>query len=572
MNGLLPLHVLDELDIRVNALRTLARAEGTEIFAPLLVLGTSERVGSNWLSDSLRPVMPQHNEPFRQQLGPDHPLSPVNPFAVDVEQVSKALLGNLGWHWLAEFVLSKYGPVRQLVKETNLFFAAATVLRLFPEAPVVVLSRSPLGVASSFARSNLFARWDYAGRYQQMLSMTKPGPYGRFATVVPDDDPDDLIALTRLVVLNTLLLADALEGREPRHIRYETAVLDRARALGSLGGLIPPNHPGEQSTAAAAGDDLFATTNHKQRLVASLDAGHVAAVQKATVDALSAAVTAVPESVLDQAATWLTGAELYQLDDTAKPKRTRRSEPEASALPEVSYAYCRGLAWRNLLVSNAEFCGLLNSLHAAGVPNTYRGTHLLFTPMPHERGGRIHFDTQRGRWSVSPGFDHHPVYWVTWPGAAAFALSNSARLPTHGELCVLAADSEPSNHNYAVGDAAPVVQSVAPLGIHHPVGNVQVWCGDGPPPLFGQPVEKWLHGAAWNTPATPAEVNRLRSRHLLGSSRGVGIRLVRDLSTPFTGPTIGQVATMLDTWIDGLADRDRSLSDMDSRIAAVLTR
>ena len=222
MNGLLPLHVLDELDIRVTDLRNLARAEGTEIWAPLLVLGTSERVGSNWLSDSLRPVMPQHNEPFRQQLGPDHPLSPVNPFAIDVEQVHRKLLGKLGWHWLAEFVLSKYGPVRQMLKETNLFFATATPLRLFPDAPAVVLSRSPLGVASSFARSNLFSRWDYAARYRQMVSMTKTGPHGRLAPLVPDDHPDDLTALTRLIVLNSVLLASALEGREARHIRYET--------------------------------------------------------------------------------------------------------------------------------------------------------------------------------------------------------------------------------------------------------------------------------------------------------------------------------------------------------------
>jgi hypothetical protein len=78
-------------------------------------------------------------------------------------------------------------------------------------------------------------------------------------------------------------------------------------------------------------------------------------------------------------------------------------------------------------------------------------------------------------------------------------------------------------------------------------------------------------GAAWNTPATPAEVNRLRSRHLLGSSRGVGIRLVRDLSAPFIGPGIARVATMLDTWVDGLGDPDRPLSEIDGQIAAALT-
>lgn len=47
--------------------------------APLLTLGVFERVGSNWTSDTLRPYLPQHNEPFRQQLGSRHPSPPTTP-------------------------------------------------------------------------------------------------------------------------------------------------------------------------------------------------------------------------------------------------------------------------------------------------------------------------------------------------------------------------------------------------------------------------------------------------------------------------------------------------------------
>lgn len=71
-------------------------------------------------------------------------------------------LGPYGRHWLVTFAVSKYAPVRQVVKETNLFFALPAPLALFPDAPVAVLARSPLGVASSFARGGLFPRWDYA--------------------------------------------------------------------------------------------------------------------------------------------------------------------------------------------------------------------------------------------------------------------------------------------------------------------------------------------------------------------------------------------------------------------------
>ena len=61
----------EEICARVEALRTAAGTTGVELRPPLLMLGTSERVGSNWLSDTLRPLAGKHNEPFRQQLAPD---------------------------------------------------------------------------------------------------------------------------------------------------------------------------------------------------------------------------------------------------------------------------------------------------------------------------------------------------------------------------------------------------------------------------------------------------------------------------------------------------------------------
>lgn len=68
-----------EVEARLTAFIRTARERGEQVQAPLLILGTSERVGSNWVSDTLRPVLGQHNEPFRQQLGPDHPWSALNP-------------------------------------------------------------------------------------------------------------------------------------------------------------------------------------------------------------------------------------------------------------------------------------------------------------------------------------------------------------------------------------------------------------------------------------------------------------------------------------------------------------
>ena len=51
-----------------------------------------------------------------------------------------------------------------------------------------------------------------------MIAMTR-GAHGerrRFGALVPDDRPPDLIALVRLQVLNTVLLAEALQDGTPR--------------------------------------------------------------------------------------------------------------------------------------------------------------------------------------------------------------------------------------------------------------------------------------------------------------------------------------------------------------------
>jgi hypothetical protein len=149
---------LKEIAARVAAMRE----SGEDILPPLLLLGVMERVGSNWVSDTLRPVTGQHNEPFRQQVSPAHPLSALNP-GLSLEDPSSAL-GPYGRHWLVTFTAGKHAPVRQVIKETNLFFALPALLDLFPDSPAAVLTRSPLGVASSFARGGLFGRWGYRAR------------------------------------------------------------------------------------------------------------------------------------------------------------------------------------------------------------------------------------------------------------------------------------------------------------------------------------------------------------------------------------------------------------------------
>ena len=186
--------------------------------------------------------------------------------------------------------------------------------------------------------------------------------------------------------------------------------------------------------------------------------------------------------------------------------------------------------------------------------------------MPHERGGRLHHDPATGRWHVSEGYEHHPVYWVTWIGAAGFAAWSNARLPTRAELIgeTRQEGAAAANADYQFGDATPVTEPGRPADeIHHLVGNVQVWWCDGPSPaeLHDGPAARWLHGAAWNTPSTCEETHRARPRHLAGCSRGVGIRLVRDHASP--NVPAAELAALLTEWIISLGGRTRSLAAID---------
>jgi hypothetical protein len=567
--------VLEEVGGRIADMRAAGNA-----VPPLLLLGVMERVGSNWVSDALRPVTGLHNEPFRQQVSPSHPLSALNPGIIPVRD-AQPRLGPYGRHWLVTFAVSKYAPARQVVKETNLFFALPAFLALFPDSPVAVLTRSPLGVASSFERGGLFTRWDYRARYRQMTAITRRTGYRQWAAVVPDDEPPALTALARLQVLNTLILASELHDRGGglAVVPYETAVLAPGAARAALARLVPeaPDLAVPPGGVPGAADDTFATTAAKTELAAFLREQDAEEVRDAADRAFAAGQPAVPGAAWQMAREWAGGDRLYSLVPPAARTRTAARRAATGAACSCPVGWVPGhapgpLLWRNLLVTNDEFAAFLTQMAAAGLPNQAGGCYLLACEMPHERGGRLHHDMRKGRWTVSPGFGGHPVYWVTWAGAAAFAACHGARLPSRAEM--ITETSQPgvavTNHRYLAGDAVPAAEPGRSSGeIHHLAGNVQVWCGDGPPGPPSAPAQRWLHGAAWNTPGTARELHRPRTRHLSGASRGVGIRLVRDPGH-CTGITPAQVAGAVKGWITLLDDRSEPLRQLDEALAGAL--
>lgn len=342
---------LEEIAARVRAIRE----ADAGVLPPALLLGAMERVGSNWVSDSLRPVTGQHNEPFRQQVSPAHPLSSLNPGPSPGEELRP---GPHRRHWLVTFAAGKYAPVRQVIKETNLFFALPAFLALFPGSPAAVLTRSPLGVASSFARGDLFRRWGYRDRYRQLTAMTARPEFAAWASVVPDDDPPDLAALARLQVLNTLLLASALDSRDAgltAVIRYETSVLDPDTARTELAHLVPetPALISAGTPGPASAEATFATTSGKTELVAHLNPEDAETVGAAVAGALSVGRDAVSGPAWDLARDWASGDWLYSLDppDTGS-RQGRRSAPLTGRSCPVrgfragqTAARCGGTSW-----------------------------------------------------------------------------------------------------------------------------------------------------------------------------------------------------------------------------------
>ena len=132
-----------------------------------------------------------------------------------------------------------------------------------------------------------------------MITMTRDG-HGerrRFGALVPDDRPPDLTALTRLQVLNAVLLAEALQHRDPAHIPYETAVIAPDVALATLAETVPElaarqlllDQGAQNPEAASAVEDTFATTTAKTGLVAHLDPAQTELVRATIAASLAAA-------------------------------------------------------------------------------------------------------------------------------------------------------------------------------------------------------------------------------------------------------------------------------------------
>ncbi|MCE7936772.1 hypothetical protein DYH10_03215 [Candidatus Saccharibacteria bacterium CPR2] len=523
---------------RINIL--LKRYKNRPESHPTIILGQFERVGSTYVLDTYEKTNIVHNEPYKQLVPTEWPiscryddqLSTIDDFLLD----KKISLEHK--YWLYNFVLSRYSPGSQVLKETSLHLALPQFLELFPYHKLKVLSRNPLGIVSSFKRNDLYELWKYDKTRARLDIQIKSGAdkYSRLTCFTNNGSLWDE-KLMWLIGLNSIILSCNLAN-----MVYDTEYYDD---------LIKQSNPTNLKFKNKDKEDSIFTTNickeydDFDRRLTNTEIRRLKSTAESCIDYVYKNFNKKERLLFDRIfGFYFLGNEANytskRTQNTMHSPRVNTSTPgnykivERDELYNYEEKYIRmkgsqNVLWAKGLVTNEAMCHFLNNLLSAGFRSSLNYL-LVRDNMPPERGGRIIYNKSSNRFVMVKGFEKHPVYWVSWLCASIFAKYCGRKLPTiHQWMKAFYANksiliNNQNNHSYLHDDVVPTGKTYKGLPKDF-FGNLKVWCRDWDISADKIMLSKNLAGISWKH-YYHDKYKICSEKPFLTNSRVIGIRLV----------------------------------------------
>lgn len=538
-------------------IKTLLKSfHSNEASHPALLLGQFERVGSTFLLDNYELKNTVYNEPYKQLVPESWPIARGfrgKLYSSSDDFLQDPSISALNKLWTYNFVISKYVPSGQIIKETNLYFALPIFLSFFPYRKIELLSRHPLGIIGSFTRNDLFHAWSYSKVIETLNIQLQAMPQAEqkeYSFFLDQATTDWRIKILRLVGLNSVFLTKILSSIDPS-IRYYDEIIQLADNNLSTSrdedSIFGTNFRKEYDDFDKRLDDETIDHLYKEANLCILHAhSFLSNTEKVFFDKIFSHYFTFP---------FIRKSDFEQpLIEESKPKNSGQFAlyPVQKARDYTpKYVQLKGLPntlWDTSLVTNTEMGKFLQLLLDNGLSQDV--LHLLLREqMIPERGGRLLLSSDETQIMICKGYEHHPVYWISWLGAACYALFKGCSLPNSEDWMKVfdqhaLLSSTIANHSYTNDD---VIVSDNQQSDNYPsdfFGNLKIWCSDWADDLCQN---KKLAGISWKHYFKEG-YRPITEKPYMTNSRVIGARLIVCKTCGFHDPkTAAQIVHMLES-------------------------